>query len=89
LRNLSADDVLKALVQIKRENGPLEYNVARSVAYTILTGQERYEQLDGTYYKEHFDFLAETHTAIADALRGIISDDIPRMMARAYALESD
>jgi hypothetical protein len=81
-QNLLAEDLLKALIQTKQDTAePLSYNTARGITYTNLQSEERYQQLDGTYYKERFDFLAHTHTAIADALRSIISDDIPRMTA--------
>ena len=48
------------------------YETARSLVYTVLTGSEKYRQLDGPYSLERFDFCAETHAEISDALRDVM-----------------
>jgi hypothetical protein len=74
-QNLLANDLLNALIQTKQDTAELlSYNSARSITYTNLQSKQRYKQLDGTYYKERFDFLAHTHKAIADALREVVRE---------------
>ena len=62
-RNLAAQDILNALNHIRSNNGAKRrsYAAIRSIVFTLLTGLDRYKQLDGTYFKERFDFCATTH----------------------------
>lgn len=71
--NLDPDDLLKALNYVAGNGAHYPYKTTRALVYTFLTGIERYKQLDGSYFKNTFDFCAETYPEIAEALREIVN----------------